>query len=161
MVDSVITRVATINDYQGLSEVYQEDDDYHADGLPSVFIKTSIPARDQGYIKSILEDDESILLVAEKNKIIVGLVHAQIRNTPNLPIVKPIKYAYVMDIAVRSEFRSLGIGNILMDEVKEWALSKRAHQIRLNVWNFNQTAMRFYRDLGYTVASHLMWHDLS
>jgi GNAT superfamily N-acetyltransferase len=156
----VSIRVSTLEDYEGISEVYAEADTLHAAALPMLFKRTDKPARTRELISSIISDENNALFVADFDNRVVGLVHAVIRETPQIPIMVPLRYAWVSDIAVIRKFHRLGIGRLLMDEVKRWALDKAASQIQLNVWDFNKEAMRFYESLGYTTGSHMMWKTI-
>jgi ribosomal protein S18 acetylase RimI-like enzyme len=40
-----------------------------------------------------------------------------------------------------------------MDKIHHWAISKGADDVELNVYEFNQGAIAFYRQLGYETIS--------
>jgi ribosomal protein S18 acetylase RimI-like enzyme len=69
----------------------------------------------------------------------------------------PMRYAWVSDITVRRECQRSGIGRALMEEVNRWVKAREASQTGLNVWDFNTGAKRFYKSLGYTTSSQMMW----
>jgi len=50
---------------------------------------------------------------------------------------------------------------MLMDIVHEWAIAKGATAIELNVYEFNKSAMAFYRRLGYETVSRKMSRALN
>ena len=105
--------------------------------------------------------DENVgLFLAEVNGGAVGFVHGVVRDTPAIPILIPRWYAIVDSIGVKSDFRSDGIGRMLMDAIHAWAIAKGASAIELNVHAFNTGAIRFYRKLGYKTASQRMHQSL-
>jgi ribosomal protein S18 acetylase RimI-like enzyme len=48
-----------------------------------------------------------------------------------------------------------------MEIAHEWAVTKGVDSIELNVWEFNQEAIEFYKTLGYESASRKMNKRLS
>ena len=54
-------------------------------------------------------------------------------------------------ICVAGAVRGQGIGRTLMREAEAWARDQGATDLRLNVWAFNEGAVRLYRELGYEV----------
>ena len=49
-----------------------------------------------------------------------------------------------------------GYGKLLMQEVKQIAKQKGISRIELNVWTFNEDAVKFYEKLGFeTYRKHL------
>jgi GNAT superfamily N-acetyltransferase len=62
----------------------------------------------------------------------------------------------VDSIVVRSEYQGKDIGQRLMAEIDEWAASRCAASIELNVYEFNTKAIAFYQSLGYKPLSRKM-----
>ena len=156
----ISVRKATANDYSSLCELFDEVDALHRDNLPHIFQKPSGAAREQDYYSGLLADENVALLVAEAGEELVGFVHAIVRDAPTFPVFVPRRYAIVDSIVVKSGFKSHGIGRILMDKMQAWAIAKGATSIELNVYEFNKTAISFYKRLGYQTFSRKMSKDL-
>lgn len=63
---------------------------------------------------------------------------------------------YVWDVAVHEAFRGRGIGEAAMRLAEDVARSQGATKLRLNVFAYNDPAIRLYARLGYaTDAMHL------
>ena len=152
----ISVRKATINDYNILRELFDELDTFHRDNLPHLFQKTSGPVREQDYYSELIADKNTSLFVAELGEKLVGFVHAIIRDTPVIPIFVPRRYTIIDSILVKSEFQNHGIGRKLINVVQEWAITKGATSIELNVYEFNKTAISFYEKLGYHPYSRKM-----
>jgi ribosomal protein S18 acetylase RimI-like enzyme len=60
---------------------------------------------------------------------------------------------WVWDVAVHEEFRGRGIGRATMLLAEDVARSQGARSIRLNVFAYNEPAIRLYDALGYETAS--------
>jgi ribosomal protein S18 acetylase RimI-like enzyme len=156
----LITRWATMQDYDALCRIIDEVDAMHQDNLPHIFQKPAGPARDRDYVLSLIENDEIGLFVAEIEGIVVGFASVIIGESKAIPMFVPRRLAIVDNIAVRTEFRGAGIGRALMDAVHEWAAAAGAATVELNVYEFNQAAIEFYHSLGYRTLSRKMEKSL-
>ncbi len=153
-------RQATQADYSSLCKLFAEADAYHSQAVPHVFRPANGPARTPEYIADILGNETSRLFVAEHEGQVMGLVHVDIREAPDHPIMTPRRYAKVDDLVVGKDFRRFGIGQSLMNTVHQWARERGVHEIELNVWEFNQGAIALYEKLGYKTAARRMWTTL-
>jgi ribosomal protein S18 acetylase RimI-like enzyme len=152
----VSIRKATAEDYNALCELFDEVDALHRGALPHIFQKPDGPVREHAYYQGLIADENVGVFVAEAGGELVGFVHAVIRDTPALPVIVPRRYAIVDGIGVKAEFQNHGIGRMLMDTAREWAIAKGATAIELNVYEFNKTAIAFYQRLGYETLSRKM-----
>jgi diamine N-acetyltransferase len=156
----ISVRTATAEDYNSLCKLFDEGDALHRDNLPHIFQKPGGVAREPDYYLGLVADENAALLVAEVDEKLVGFVHAILRDTPAFPIFIPRCYAIVEGIVVNSGFQNHGIGKILMDKMQEWATTKGATSIELNVYEFNETAISFYERLGYQSFSRKMSKEI-
>ena len=157
----VIIRKATVADYDALCELFDEADSLHRDNLPGIFQNPKGPVREKDYYRGIITDENIALFVAEMDKMIIGFIHAIVRDTPTIPIFVPRRYAIIDNIAVKSEFQKHGIGQRLMNTIHEWAIAKGATTMELNVYEFNKTAIAFYQKFGYEILSRRMSKPLN
>ena len=70
--------------------------------------------------------------------------------------IGPMKDAstwYVWDVAVHEAFRGRGIGRATMALAEEFARSQGAATMQLNVFGYNEPAIRLYEGLGYAVTA--------
>jgi len=153
-------RQATQADYSSLCKLFAEADIYHSQSVPHVFRPAGGPARTPEYVADILANENSRLFVAESEGQVIGLVHVDIREAPDHPIMTPRRYAKVDDLVVGKEFRRFGIGQSLMKRAHQWACERGVHEVELNVWEFNQSAIALYEKLGYKAAVRRMWTTL-
>ncbi|MGB3480000.1 MAG: GNAT family N-acetyltransferase, partial [bacterium] len=87
-------------------------------------------------------------------------VHIGIRTAPYIDIMVPRHYVVIDKMVVLDVHRGKGVGKMLMKKAHEWISSKEIKHIELHVWEFNQSAIKFYEKLGYTTASRKMWQLL-
>ena len=156
----IVIRQAAAEDYDTLCAIIDEVDTLHRDRMPHIFQKPPGPVRDREYILGLLADENVGLFVAEVEGQVAGFVHALVRDTPPWPVLVPRRRAFVDSLAVGREFRRHGIGRALMDQAHKWAIDKGAVDIELNVFEFNQPALAFYRALGYETSTRRMVRNL-
>ena len=155
-----LIRQATIDDYDRLDAVLAEVDALHREALPHVYRDPGGPARSREYIASIIDSQDATLLVAERAARITGLVHVLIRETRDIPIVVPRRYAVIDNLVVAEDSRRAGVGRALMQAAHHWAQEQGVEQVELGVWEFNQGALAFYQELGYRTALRRLHYRL-
>ncbi len=153
---SISIRKARAADYDAVVEVLKEGDAYHREALPHIYCAPDGPARSREYIGAILADESRALLVAECDGGIVGAVQVEVRQARDIPILVPRRYAVVDTLVVSAAFRRTGVGRRLMEHAHRWAIEQGVDEVELNVWEFNEGAVAFYRRLGYTTIKRTM-----
>lgn len=156
----ITIREAKAQDYDDICEIVEQVDALHRAELPHVFQSPQGPPREQDYILGSLADEDHGLFVAVVEGQVSGFLHVTIRDALPIPILVPRRVAVVDNIAVREKARRAGLGRALMDRAERWARTKGAIEIELNVYEFNQAAIAFYRSLGYETRSRRMSRGL-
>ena len=154
-------REATQIDYKSLNGIFAEVDALHRKALPDIFREPDGPARTKEYINGIIANENAGLFVAEHDGQIIGFVHAYIQQSPSIPIMVSRRYMVIDNLVVKKEFRRAGVGRSLLRKVHEWGLDKGVNQAELNAWEFNKTAIGFYKKTGYTTISRKMCKALN
>jgi len=154
-------RPATLRDYVGLCEVFQEADLMHSSALPDLFRPTRGPVRTREYIAEIIGGESSVVFVAEQDEKIVGAVRAEVREAPTIPLVVPRRFGVIDTLVVIRSCRRRGIGTALAAEVQRWAKGKGVSQVELTVYEFNRTGLAFYQKLGFRTASRRLRKSLT
>lgn len=90
----------------------------------------------------------------------VDMVHHVIRPDlfkPNTTkYIQDIKTLYIDDICVDEKARGKHVGKALYEFVRDYAKSKGCNNITLNVWEGNDPALSFYRNMGMKVQKTTM-----
>ena len=155
-----LIRPAVERDFDGLNALFEEIDEHHRKALPHIFRKPGGPARKRDLIMGILADKDAVIFIAEIQNQIVGLVHAFVRSYPEIPIRMPSRICEIDSLIVKDSYRRRGVGEALMKKVHQWAVQMRLERLELNVWDFNQGAKDFYREIDYKPAIIRMWKQL-
>jgi len=146
----ITLRKAKYDDYKGFLEVFSEIEEFHRLNAPWKFRKPESELFSKAYYQEILDNNDSIFILAEHKAEIVGYVLGTRKDANDFPILQKINYAQVNELAVKSNYRQQGIATKLMDEFEILAKEKGVSEIELNVWSFNQAAISFYEKKGYT-----------
>ena len=157
----ITIRPATAQDYDDLCRIIEQVDALHRENVPHIFRKADGAVRERAYILALLADEDQGIFVAEVDGQAAGFVHVAVRDTLPIPILVPRRLGFVDNLAVSQHFRRLGIGRALMQEAQRWATERGATEIELNVFEFNESAIAFYRSLGYETFSRRMGKRLA
>ena len=98
-------------------------------------------------LKKMLADPEMEILVAEDMGRIIGCGYATIRNAK--PYLQHKQYAYFGFMYVIPEYRGRGINAMIIEKLKEFARSKKITELRLNVYDKNEAAIKAYQKCGF------------
>ena len=99
-----------------------------------------------------METEGSETFVAEDEDQVVGYLTVTIA-TESHSFAQPLKFGRVGTVSVAASKRGHGIGQELMRLAHAWVEERDGHEVRLNVWAFNEHALHVYRELGYEVRS--------
>jgi diamine N-acetyltransferase len=149
-------RTATIDDYDGVALVFDEIDLLHRRGAPHVFRAPAGRALDRAHFEAVLTDPEMDWLVAERAGEIVGFLSVRVLHAADRPVLVPRDFGEVDSLAVRADHQRAGVGRALMAAAERWATEHGLQEIELSVWEFNQSALAFYEELGYVTERRKM-----
>ncbi len=69
-------------------------------------------------------------------------------------------YVVLDPLFIKKDYRNKGIGLQVMDEIEKYVASIKINSILLNVWSFNDVALKLYSRLGYKNIKFLMKKDI-
>ena len=133
-------RKLTINDFEIVESVIAKLHKIHVVNRPDFYIENEHPISKKEY-KAMLNNQDKISIAYIVDDKIAGVCLATIKN-------KIEKSIYIDDIFVLEEFRHQGIATKLYKQVESIAKDIRVKRIDLTVWQFNNTAINFYKSLG-------------
>jgi ribosomal protein S18 acetylase RimI-like enzyme len=71
-------------------------------------------------------------------------------------LLQNIKTLYIDDICVDEKARGQHVGKALYEYVRDYAQSIGCNNVTLNVWDGNDAALSFYRNMGMGVQKTTM-----
>ncbi|MFQ6057968.1 MAG: GNAT family N-acetyltransferase [Anaerolineae bacterium] len=110
------------------------------------------PAWVEANLAPMLEDDDYVLLVAEVQGQVVGLLTLHLRRT----LFHPTPVALVDELVVDRACRNQGVGRRLVEEAIWVAHARSACELEVSTERSNQAAQAFYRRLGFGHEAVLM-----
>ena len=106
-------------------------------------------------LKMMMENDNSrCIMVAEINKIVVGMCTAQIL----ISTAEGGKAALIEDVVVNENFKGQGIGQLLMSSIEDWSISQDAKRLALLADRNNKIALEFYEALKWNKTQLICLH---
>jgi shikimate dehydrogenase len=156
----MLIRPACFEDYPAFSRLYLEINDLHAAAHPELFRLTSVPPRDEEDFLAQLHDPGQAIFIAEIDGRAAGFINVVLREAPPLEILAPRRFAVIDSIGVSRRFRHQGTGRALMQCAEQWAAEKGAASLELTVYEFNQSAIAFYQQIGYGPLSRKLMKPL-
>ena len=100
-----------------------------------------------GYAASIANDDVAVFM-AEADSAIVGQIRIEL-----------LRYGVAeLGMMVADEWRGRGVGSALLSASIDWARTKGAHKVALQMWPHNERALALYEKFGFEVEGRLRRH---
>lgn len=144
MDQNVIIRKAIESDAEQIINhtkmVLEENSNFFATSLEE--FQTTVD-EEKDWIK--FQDEQGLLLVAEVNKTIIGIL--SFRLSPR----KKFCHQGLFGMSIQESFTNRGIGSSLITRLLEWAKEdNRVEKISLEVFFNNERAIHLYTKLGFT-----------
>lgn len=153
-------RFAEEKDLERINELRKQVNDRHVKGRPDIF-KPGFCQEMQDLARKILQGGEGNIIVAEQDGIVCGMVCVAYITKPESPYNLERKIYHVEEIAVDEGARKQGIGTEMMEFIKQDARERGFDRIELDVWEFNESAIRFYETNGFTMFRRFMECSIS
>jgi ribosomal protein S18 acetylase RimI-like enzyme len=119
-------------------------------------LKLNIDQWDSTYPnKGIISQDlnnGTYFIAVIKDEIIAGINIDKIQDKTYLSIKwddTENKFLVVHRLGIKEEYWSQGVGKILMDFAEDMVKKNKLNSIRLDTYNSNKKAIKFYTNLGY------------
>ena len=146
----ITIRQAQNEDHLAIERLLRQTAQLHAELRPEIF-RAGSRKYDRKQFAEMLEDQDAPILVAQDDYgEVLGYAMLQVKSVSAAhPVLLPRTFLYLDDLCVDEAARGRGIGKLLMQGVRELARERGIEKIELNVWECNETAMRFYERLGF------------
>ena len=159
---TVLVRRAAAGDGDAVRGLLREVADFHLAVIARLFrLSAAAVERDEALFAGrsfaqILEGPDAVLLVAEADGGVVGVLLAMFERPPASPPQEARRHLHVLSLSVRAEWRRVGAGRALMQAAHARARAAGATDVELHVWEFNRAALAFYDALGYETIERRM-----
>ena len=147
-------RKANKGDIQRIIELLHQVNMVHHVIRPDLF-KPHTTKYNEQELEAMLDDDSKPIFVFDDG-MVLGYAFCQVSEVKNNQLLEDIKTLYIDDICVDENARGKHVGKALYEHVLEYAKSIGCNNITLNVWEGNEPAQRFYRNMGMQVQKTTM-----
>ncbi len=121
---------------------------------PDLF-KPNTTKYDEQELEAMLKNDHKPIFVFD-NDGVLGYAFCIVTEVKDDKLLQNIKTLYIDDICVDEKARGQHVGKALYEYVRDYALSIGCNNVTLNVWDGNDAALSFYRNMGMKVQKTTM-----
>lgn len=148
-------RKANKNDIQRIIELLHQVNMVHYEIRPDLF-KPNTTKYNEQELADMLDDDGKPIFVNEVEGMVLGYAFCQITEVKDHLLLQDVKTMYIDDICVDENARGKHVGRALYEFARDYAKSIGCHNITLNVWEGNDAAWCFYKNMGMQVQKTTM-----
>lgn len=98
-------------------------------------------------LQQLIDSDDAELVVAEVDNTLIASGYARIEKSRLFH--KHAQYVYLGFMYVLPEYRGRGVNALILEALKNWALSRQITELRLEVYFDNQPAIKAYEKMGF------------
>ena len=149
-----MVRKASPKDIQRIIDLLHQVNMVHHVIRPDLF-KPNTTKYGEQELENILNDNSKPIFVYDDGNV-EGYAFCQITEVKNNLLLEDIKTLYIDDICVDEHARGKHVGKTLYEFVRDYAKSIGCNNITLNVWEGNDAALCFYRNMGMHVQKTTM-----
>ena len=120
----------------------------HHNGRPDLFKYGAQKYADEQLIQIISDDEKPVFVAVDEDNTVLGYAFCIFERHINDNILTDVKTLYIDDLCVDKGFRGKHIGKQLYDYAVSFAKENGCYNLTLNVWNCNDSAMKFYEKCG-------------
>ena len=142
-------RKADVRDIPGMIELLKQVGEVHHVIRPDIF-RAGAQKYNESDLEALLKDPDRPIFVAAKGGFVAGYCFCIHQNTTGDSVLMDSRELYIDDLCVAEGCRGQGIAKALYDHTLEYAKKCGCTAITLNVWQGNDTALRFYEKAGFT-----------
>ena len=121
----------------------------HDEKLPMFFNKTG-KGEHLSIIESMIKDENAKILVAKIENKVVGFACLCVQKKERKGY-KVNKIGYIYNLGVDEKYRRKGVGKKLVESAINYFRENGCEAVDLNVFWFNQEALKFYQNLGFDI----------
>jgi len=139
-----IIRVPTENDAQNIIDFAKILFDSTDQVLTTLEEYTISLEDEKKWINNSLENNNTIILIAELNGQVIGLLDFSCK------LKRKNAHTGEFGVSVLPHFQGIGIGRLLIENLINWAWeNQQIEKIFLNVFDTNKKAIKLYKELGF------------
>ena len=147
-------RKASKGDVKRIIDLLHQVNMVHHVIRPDLF-KPNTTKYNEQELESMLRDDNNPIFVYVDEDVL-GYAFCQISEVKGDQLLQDVKMLYIDDICVDEHARGKHVGKTLYEYVRNYAKSIGCNNMTLNVWEGNEPALCFYKNMGMQVRKTTM-----
>jgi ribosomal protein S18 acetylase RimI-like enzyme len=149
-------RTAEKKDVEDIIRLLKQIAQLHHTGRPDIF-KSNANKYTHDFVHfKIKNPDECIFVAVDKADKVLGYVFCYFEIRKEHAVLKERKVLCIDDICIDDNKRGLGLGSLLLEKAIDYAKSTECVAIELNVWEFNEDAIKFYEKHNFSTKYRRM-----
>ena len=140
-------RFAKKEDTPAILRLLQQVGQVHHLGRPDIF-REGAQKYGASQVMDLMNKPGTAIFVAVQDDVVLGYCFCMLKKYEKDPVIADHTELYIDDICIDEEKRGQHIGKALYEAACRYAKESRCYNVTLNVWSFNEGAMRFYESLG-------------
>lgn len=144
---------AKFEDYEEIHQIFKEVHNIHLLGTINTFKDIDPLTKDE--YQEFLKNGDIFLIAKNDENQIVGFVRAIIEEHEGR-LTRLKKTIHIDSLGVLKKKHNNGIGTALIEEIKKIARKEKCDNIILDVYSFNDNAIKFYKHQGFKTKKRLM-----
>ena len=147
-------RKASNKDIHRIIELLHQVNMVHHVIRPDLF-KPHTTKYNEQELEAMFKDNSKPVFVYDDGEVL-GYAFCQLTEVKDHLLLEDNKSLYIDDICVDEKARGKHVGKSLYEYVRDYARSIGCHNITLNVWEGNNPAISFYKNMGMQVQKTTM-----
>jgi len=139
----------------GMIELLKQVGEVHHRIRPDIFC-AGCQKYDESALLELLKDPLKPIFIAEKDGALLGYCFCVKKEIPGNRSLVARKELYIDDLCVDEKCRRMGVAGKLFRHVCTYAREQGFDVVNLNVWCGNDSAMRFYEQMGMRQRNIMM-----
>ena len=131
----------------GMINLLKQVGQVHHLGRPDLF-RAGAQKYNEADLQKLLQDENRPIFIAEEDGRVLGYGFCILKTTEHDPVLTDYITCYIDDLCVDEKCRGQHIGKAIYAHIVDFAKSCGCDSVTLNVWAFNDNAIRFYESLG-------------
>ena len=153
-------RRATPDDAAAIAQLNLQVQAVHAAAVPDFFKPPSTTTFPPDFWQERLMQPATVMLVAEQAGAVIGYLYGDTIGAMETSSTYERPRFYIHHLGVDAAHRNQGVGSALVAAAKAVARSQGISLLALTTWTFNESAVRFFVQQGFTVYNYRMWMRL-
>lgn len=153
---NITIRKAQNSDSKGVLRLLEQIAELHHQGRPDIFKSNTKKYTEDEFSEILKDKDKPIFVAVDEDENVFGYVFCMVTSYKNHTVFNDYCSLYIDDFCVDEGARGQNIGKKLFEAIKTYAKEMGVYNIDLNVWEFNQGAIKFYEKCGFATQRRRM-----